>query len=143
MRLGHVHIKVADLKAAEDFYTQLLGMRVTERLGNDFIFLTNGAAHHELALQQASHLKPPPPGGIGLYHSAFETTDLEEFRASIRKMQQMKLGFTIVDHGISWAAYTEDPSSNGVEIFIDRRSNQNGTSEWHGHSRLLRPADVL
>ena len=143
MHIGHVHLKVADLGEAARFYSDLLGFSVTESIGDEFVFMSGGGAHHELALQQAADLRPPLPGAVGLYHTAFEASDLNEFKAKIRKMRELNLNFSIVDHGISWAAYTEDPSTNGVEIYLDRRSHRDGSKKWHGKSKLLRPQEVL
>jgi catechol 2,3-dioxygenase len=143
MRIGHVHLKVAKLEEAISFYSELLNFKVTERIDNDFAFMSGGEAHHELALQQATDMRRPTPGAIGLYHTAFEARDLPEFKAKILKMQQLGLRFSVVDHGISWAAYTEDPSLNGIEIYLDRRSHPDGFAEWKGRSKILRPNEVL
>jgi catechol 2,3-dioxygenase len=141
MKLGHVHIKVRDLAAAADFYKKLLKLGTTEEIGDDFVFLSFGEAHHDLALQRSSNPESPAPGGVGLYHTAFEVSSVEELRHKVEILEEMALPFQLVDHGISWALYTADPSGNGVEIFVDRRRANRPL--WHGQSGRLSKSDLI
>src|SRR4051794_31683435 len=76
IKIGHAHLKVRNLDRAVDFYTRLLGMRVTEQVGGHFAFLTAGDMHHEIALQAVGpNAALPDPRGVGLYHVAFEVPD--------------------------------------------------------------------
>jgi catechol 2,3-dioxygenase len=133
---------VADLKAAEQFYCGLLGLKIQERVGDSFIFLTFGEAHHDLALQQIVSNAPiaaytTSSAMVGLYHSAFEVASAREFLDIVEKLKAKSVPYSLIDHGISWAAYTADPSGNGVEIYIDRRTTPGGSRLWDGKSGRL------
>lgn len=144
VKLGHVHLKVRDLDAAEEFYVALLGMRVTERIGGRFSFLSAGDAHHDLALQA---LGPGAPGpafhGVGLYHVAFELADRRAFAAAWLRLAAMGREASAADHRISWSIYCADPDGNGVELFVDTRADLDGPSLWRGASSPLDDATIL
>ena len=67
-RIGHVHLHVADLGAAERFYAGDLGLDVTVRSYPGALFLSHGGYHHHLGLNtwQGEGAPPPPPGSRGL-----------------------------------------------------------------------------
>lgn len=143
MHIGHVHLKVRNLNRSEYFYSRLLGATRTERLGNHYSFLSMGAAHHEIALQEiGSDAKQPSMEMLGLYHTAFEVGDPAELLASISKLGELTTEYALVDHGISWAVYTSDPDGNGVEIYLDRREVVGGTERWNGSSRKLSEQEI-
>lgn len=146
MKLGHIHLKVSDLSSAERFYSEILGLQVQERIDGAFVFLSYGEAHHDLALQQIEGGPHSPPAlraddAPGLYHSAFEVASEDEFRLVLGKLKAHGFSYALVDHGISWAAYTEDPSGNGVEVYLDRRRAPRGSMHWHGRSTALSEAE--
>src|SRR5215469_12418624 len=105
-RIGHAHLKVRDLDRSVGFYTRFLGLRETERVGEQYAFLTGGALHHEIALQ---HLGPdalhPPKHSTGLYHVAFEVPTAHDFAAAYRALTEAGVCVAPVDHVISWAMY--------------------------------------
>jgi catechol 2,3-dioxygenase len=143
LRLGHAHLKVTDIDRAIDFYTHVLGLRVTERLAN-YAFLTSGAEHHTLALQGIGpRAIAPPDHAVGLYHIAFELPDPESFRNAWQKLETEKIAFHPVDHLISWALYFNDPDGNGLELYLDRREAPDGAPLWHGCNRLLKKSPLL
>jgi catechol 2,3-dioxygenase len=138
MKLGHVHLKVDDLGAAERFYCEVLGLTVKERISDSFVFLSFGGAHHDLALQVV-HVRGRRPisNGIGLYHSAFEVESSAALLGAIERLKKIHAPIALVDHGISWAVYTEDPAGNGVEVYLDRRRARAGREKWHATSAVL------
>ena len=138
MKVGHVHLKVRDLDRALAFYRDLLGLRVTERLDDDMVFLTFGAAHHDIALQAVGPGAPAAaPRAVGLYHTAFEVETDAELRDIAKKLCDAGFSGAAVDHGISHAYYTADPDGNGVEIYRDTRG-ESSRPEWHGRSVALK-----
>jgi len=144
MKIGHVHLKVAELSRAEAFYRALLGATVTERVDGVFAFLSMGEAHHELALQAIGAGAPvPAPGSVGLYHTAFEVPGPAQLREAVDKLEAMRVEYSLVDHGISWALYTADPDGHGVEIYVDRRRHSGGAEFWRGRSRVLSRQDLV
>lgn len=128
-RLGHVHLEVRDVERSTEFYRGLLGLDITEQQG-PFRFLSNGPAHHDLALQQAPR--------AGLYHAAFEVDTQDELRGIADWLNERSISFQAVDHGISHALYFVDPDGLGVEVFVDRRGEVGSTRSWDGRSRPLR-----
>lgn len=144
MKLGHVHLKVRNISAAEQFYTTLLGLEVTERVAGRFVFLSFGSMHHDLALQQVGEdAAKLSETGVGLYHSAFETPHAKGLYSSLMRLRELAAPATLVDHRISWAIYTRDPDGNGVEIYLDRRHCSDGGSKWEGHSRELTIEQIM
>ena len=122
-RVGHVHLKVADLDRAIAFYSGILGFDVTQRYGAQAAFLSAGGYHHHIGLNTWDSLggSPPPPGHTGLYHSAFLFPDRKS-RAQVLK-RLVEAGYPLTgatDHGVSEALYLDDPDGNGVELYRDR-----------------------
>ncbi len=143
MRIGHVHLKVRDLERSEQYYKVLLGASETDRVNGVFSFLTLGQAHHDIALQEVGADAPlPEQGGVGLYHTAFEVDSAAELLKATNTLEALNTGYSLVDHGISWALYTADPDGNGVEIFLDRRQAESGVSSWNGRSSRLSKAQI-
>ena len=71
-RIGHIHLKVADLQRALAFYRDLLGFEVTTYYGDQAVFLSAGGYHHHIGLNtwQSKNAPPAPPHSVGLYHTA-------------------------------------------------------------------------
>ncbi len=122
-RIGHVHLKVADLDRAIGFYRDVLGFAVMLHYGSAAAFLSAGGYHHHIGLNtwESAGATPPPPGHTGLYHTAFLYPD----RKSLAQVLQRVLDAGIpvdgaADHGVSEAIYLRDPDQNGVELYVDR-----------------------
>lgn len=124
-RIGHVHLKVADLNRALEFYRDLLGFEVTLMYGNQAAFISAGGYHHHIGLN-TWHSKGSPPTskeGVGLYHTAIlypTRKDLAIIYDRLRKAYYPLTGAS--DHGVSEALYLDDPDGNGVELYWDRPS---------------------
>jgi catechol 2,3-dioxygenase len=122
-RIGHVHLKVADLDRAIAFYSDLLGFPLQQRWGDSAAFLGAGGYHHHIGLNTWESLggTAPPPGHTGLYHTAFLYPDRAQLADALRRV--MDAGIRIegaADHGVSEAIYVSDPDGNGVELYRDR-----------------------
>ncbi len=122
-RVGHVHLKVADLDRAIAFYSGILGFEVTQRYGQQAAFLAAGGYHHHIGLNTWDSLgsTPPPPGHTGLYHSAFLFPDRKSLAQVLKRL--VAAGYPLTganDHGVSEALYLDDPDGNGVELYRDR-----------------------
>jgi catechol 2,3-dioxygenase len=142
-RIGHVHLKVRDLDRALSFYTRHFSLRVVERIGNHYAFLTGGDMHHEIALQNVGGNAPSAPAqGVGLYHVAFEVADARSFALAYRQLQGDGVPVALVDHLISWAMYFNDPDGNGLEIYWDTRAQPNGKNAWQGQNAPLYPEQL-
>ena len=138
MRIGHVHLKIRDMKKSVTFYKDYLDMKITENLNNSFVFMSTGEMHHELALQEVGK-RAVLPGrqDVGLYHVAFEVPNKQALIDTDQKMKRGGIEVYPVDHRISWALYLNDPDGNGIEVYWDTRDMQGGVEKWEGKDRLL------
>jgi catechol 2,3-dioxygenase len=123
VRIGHVHLKVADLERALAFYCGVLGFALTQRYGPDAAFISAGGYHHHLGLNtwQSRGGPPPPPGTTGLFHTAILYPTRAALADALERLT--KAGVPLdgaADHGVSEALYLRDPDQNGVELCWDR-----------------------
>jgi catechol 2,3-dioxygenase len=123
VRIGHVHLKVADLKRAINFYRGVLGFEITQLYGDQAAFLSAGGYHHHIGLNtwDSRGGSPPPARTTGLYHFAI----LYPTRAALADALRRVLAAGIAlegasDHGVSEALYLRDPDGNGLELYWDR-----------------------
>jgi catechol 2,3-dioxygenase len=125
--IGHVHLKVADLPRALDFYCGVLGFELTQRLGSDAAFVAAGGYHHHLGLNtwESRGGSPPPPGTTGLYHVAIRYPTRAALADALRRLETARIPLEgAADHGVSEALYLRDPDENGVELYWDRPRDQ-------------------
>src|SRR5215207_3194609 len=126
-RIGHVHLKVADLERAIAFYHGVLGFDVTQRYGRQAAFLSAGGYHHHIGLNtwESAGGSPPPPGTTGLYHVAILYSTRALLADALRRLIAAGIDLDgASDHGVSEALYLRDPDSNGVELYWDRAKEQ-------------------
>ncbi|HTV63832.1 MAG TPA: VOC family protein [Verrucomicrobiae bacterium] len=127
VRIGHVHLKVADLERALKFYCGVLGFELQQRFGSQAAFVSAGDYHHHIGLNtwESEGGPPPPPGTTGLYHVAILYPTRAELADALRRV--LAAGIEIdgaADHGVSEAIYLRDPDGNGVELYWDRPKEQ-------------------
>jgi catechol 2,3-dioxygenase len=123
VRIGHVHLKVADVDRALAFYCGVLGFELTQRIGPQAAFISAGGYHHHIGLNTwESRGEPPPPqGSTGLYHLAILYPTRAELADALRRLIEAKIPLEgASDHGVSEALYLRDPDDNGVELYWDR-----------------------
>ena len=122
-RIGHVHLKVADLDRALSFYRDVLGFELMQRYGSQAAFLSAGGYHHHIGLNTWESLggKPPPPGSTGLYHTAILYPTRVQLADALRRVQAAGIELDgASDHGVSEALYLRDYDQNGVELYWDK-----------------------
>src|ERR1700744_3957571 len=122
-RIGHVHLKVADLDRALAFYCGVLGFQLMERFCRDAAFVSAGGYHHHIGLNtwESAGGSPPPPGATGLYHLAILYPSRADLADALRRLQRAGIPLDgAADHGVSEALYLRDPDENGVELYWDR-----------------------
>ncbi len=122
-RIGHVHLKVSDLDRSLSFYKDLLGFEITQRYGNQAVFISAGGYHHHIGLNTwySKGASPAPKHAAGLFHTAIlypERKDLAEILKRLKDADYPLSG--AADHGVSEALYLDDPDGNGVELYWDR-----------------------
>ena len=123
VRIGHVHLKVADLERALHFYCDVLGFELTQRYGDGAAFISAGGYHHHIGLNTWESLggSPPPHGSTGLFHLAILYPTRAMLADALRRL--LAAGIQLdgaSDHGVSEALYLRDPDQNGVELYWDR-----------------------
>lgn len=144
-RIGHVHLKVADLDRALAFYHGVLGFEVTMRFGPQAAFLSAGGYHHHIGLNtwESRGGTPPPPGTTGLYHIAILYATREELGQALRRLVQHGVPLSgASDHGVSEALYLDDPDGNGVELYWDRPQDEWPRDENGGIVMYTRALDL-
>lgn len=144
-RIGHIHLKVADLQRALDFYCGLLGFELTTTYGDDAAFISAGGYHHHIGLNtwRSKGGSPPPENSTGLFHTAILYPTRKELATILQRLIDHDYPLTgAADHGVSEALYLDDPDGNGVELYWDRPKDQ-----WPHHAdgslnMYTRPLDV-
>ena len=127
VRIGHVHLKVADLDRALAFYCGVLGFELTQRYGAGAAFVSAGGYHHHIGLNtwESAGGSPPPPGTTGLYHLAILYPSRAALADALRRLVDAGVRLDgASDHGVSEALYLRDPDGNGVELYRDRPEPQ-------------------
>ena len=126
-RIGHVHLKVADLDRALGFYRDVLGFELMQRFGTQAAFISAGGYHHHIGLNtwESKGGSPPARGTTGLYHVAILYPTRRDLADALLRLA--KAGIELdgaSDHGVSEALYLSDPDGNGVELYWDRPQTQ-------------------
>ena len=143
-KIGHAHLKVRNLDRSIAFYTRFFSLKLIERVGDLYAFLSDSGFHHEIALQNVGPNAPQPfPNGTGLYHVAFEVPDRRSFARAYKTLAEADVPVATVDHLISWAMYFDDPDGNGLEIYWDTRDEPGGEKLWHGNNVPLPPEKIM
>ncbi|SFV34963.1 VOC family protein [Thermoflavifilum thermophilum] len=126
-RIGHVHLKVADLERSLSFYHDLLGFDITMRYGHQAVFLSAGGYHHHIGINiwYSHHAPPAPLHAAGLYHFAILYPTRKDLAVVLNRLLLAEYPITgASDHGVSEAIYLNDPDGNGVELYWDRPREQ-------------------
>ena len=122
-QIGHVHLKVADLERALQFYRDLLGFEITQWYGDSAVFISAGGYHHHIGLNTwySKGASPAPIRAAGLFHLAILYPERKDLAVILKRL--IDAGYPITgasDHGVSEALYMNDPDGNGVELYWDR-----------------------
>ena len=128
VRIGHVHLKVANIDRSLDFYCGVLGFSITQRYGDSVAFIAAGNYHHHIGLNtwESKNGHPPARGTTGLFHTAILYPTRACLADALRRLRQAGIKLDgASDHGVSEALYLRDPDENGVELYWDKPE-----SEW-------------
>ncbi|MEJ7694748.1 VOC family protein [Daejeonella sp.] len=142
-RIGHIHLKVADIERALSFYHELLGFEITQRYGDQAVFISAGGYHHHIGLNTwySKNGPPAPKHSSGLFHTAILYSERKELAAILKRL--LDAGYPLTgasDHGVSEALYLDDPDGNGVELYWDKPRE-----EWpvDQHGNLMMTTESL
>ena len=144
-RIGHVHLKVADLDRAIGFYQGVLGFAVTQRLGNSAAFLSAGGYHHHIGLNtwESKGGEAPAYGTTGLYHLAIVYPTEAALGDALRRLIEADVSLDgAADHGVSEALYLRDPDGNGIELYWDRPQDEWPRDEAGELAMYTRPLNL-
>jgi catechol 2,3-dioxygenase len=122
-RIGHVHLKVSDLKHSLHFYCEILGFEITMKYGEQAVFISAGGYHHHIGLNtwQSKNAPRASKHGVGLYHTAILYPTRKDLGRILKRLNDFEYPLTgAADHGVSEALYLDDPDGNGVELYWDR-----------------------
>jgi catechol 2,3-dioxygenase len=143
--IGHVHLKVADLERALQFYCGVLGFELTQRYGSQAAFVSAGGYHHHIGLNtwHSAGGSPPSPGTTGLYHFAILYPSRAALADALRRLLASSVALDgASDHGVSEALYLHDPDGNGIELYWDRPREQWPRTPDGGINMLTEPLDL-
>ena len=145
VRLGHVHLKVADLDRALKFYCGVLGFELQQKFGSQAAFISAGGYHHHIGLNtwESRGGSAPPPGATGLYHAAILYPTRAALADALRRV--LAAGIEIdgaADHGVSEAIYLRDPDGNGLELYWDRPKEEWPRTPAGELAMFTRPLDL-
>src|ERR1700747_896774 len=122
-KIGHVHLKVADLDRALGFYCGVLGFELMQRLGEQAAFISAGGYHHHIGLNtwESRGGSPPPARTHGRLHHAHPFPTTAALADALKRLMQANIPLDgASDHGVSEALYLRDPDDNGIELYWDR-----------------------
>ena len=145
VRIGHVHLKVADLERALGFYCGVLGFQLMQRFDSSAAFVSAGGYHHHIGLNTWESLggSPPPPGSTGLFHLAIVYPSRVELADALRRLVAARIPLDgASDHGVSEALYLRDPDQNGVELYWDRPREEWPRDRQGGLAMFTRRLDL-
>jgi catechol 2,3-dioxygenase len=144
-RIGHVHLKVADLERSLKFYRDILGFEVMQYYGNSAVFISAGDYHHHIGLNTwySKNGSPPPPHSTGLFHTAILYPTKKDLAIALRRLVESKYPLTgASDHGVSHAIYLDDPDGNGVELYWDKPKEEWPVDENGTLQMITAPLDL-
>ena len=123
VRIGHVHLKVADLERSLGFYCDVLGFELMQRMGDQAAFVSAGGYHHHIGLNtwESRGGSPPPPGSTGLFHIGILYSNRAALADALRRLIKARISLDgASDHGVSEALYLRDPDEIGLELYWDK-----------------------
>jgi catechol 2,3-dioxygenase len=144
-RIGHVHLKVANIQRALGFYRDILGFEVTQWYGDDAVFLSAGGYHHHIGLNtwMSRNAGPAPAHSAGLFHLAILYPERRDLAQALKWLLESDYPIDgASDHGVSEALYLRDPDNNGVELYRDRPQQEWPRERDGGLAMVTRPLDV-
>src|ERR1700720_411134 len=143
-RIGHVHLKVADLERALGFYCGVLGFELMQQRAGA-AFISAGGYHHHIGLNtwESKGGSPPPRGTTGLYHVAIRYPDRKALGQALKQLVDAGIPLSgATDHGVSEAIYLRDPDDNGIELYRDRPKAEWPRADDGSMSMISEPLDL-
>jgi len=143
--IGHIHLKVSDLKRSMDFYCSLLGFELISTYGDEAAFISAGDYHHHIGLNtwHSKGAPPAPKRNTGLFHTAILYPSRKDLAVILQRLIDHSYPITgASDHGVSEAIYLDDPDKNGVELYRDRPKDEWPKDSDGNIDMFTRPLDL-
>jgi len=144
-RIGHVHLKVADIPRSLTFYQDLLGFQIMQWYGDQAVFISAGGYHHHIGLNTwySKNASPAPRNSAGLFHTAILYPTRKDLARILKRLVDVSYPLTgLSDHGVSEAIYMDDPDGNGVELYWDRPKEKWPVDDKGNLRMITEPLDV-
>jgi len=144
-RIGHVHLKVADIPRSLTFYQDLLGFQIMQWYGDQAVFISAGGYHHHIGLNTwySKNASPAPRNSAGLFHTAILYHTRKDLARALKRLVDASYPLTgLSDHGVSEAIYMDDPDGNGVELYWDRPKEKWPVDDKGNLRMITEPLDV-
>jgi len=145
VRIGHVHLKVADLERSLRFYCDVLGFELMQRMGDQAAFVSAGGYHHHIGLNtwESRGGSPPPPGSTGLFHIGILYSTRAALADALRRLIKARISLDgASDHGVSEALYLRDPDEIGLELYWDKPQSSWPRTPDGAVAMYTRPLDL-
>ena len=143
--IGHIHLKVSNLKRSMDFYCSLLGFELITTYGDEAAFVSAGGYHHHIGLNtwHSKGAPPAPKRNTGLFHTAILYPTRKDLAAILQRLNDHSYPISgASDHGVSEAIYLNDPDENGVELYWDRPKDKWPKDSDGNIDMFTRPLDL-
>ena len=144
-KIGHVHLKVSDIKQSLDFYCGILGFELVTMYGEDAAFISAGGYHHHIGLNTwySKNAHPAPERAAGLFHVAILYPTRRDLAVALQRLLDINYPLTgASDHGVSEAIYLNDPDNNGIELYWDRPEGEWPRTESGSITMFTKALDV-
>ncbi|MGD6844643.1 VOC family protein [Bacillus infantis] len=141
-RIGYVELQVSDLEQSLTYYKELIGFQELERDEKTVTLTTDGTVP-QLLLRKDESFVERPFRSSGLYHFAIVVPTRKDLALSLVRIAEA--GYPIQgasDHQYSEAVYLADPDNNGIEIYVDRQSDQWERDGKGGYVGDTSPLDI-
>jgi catechol 2,3-dioxygenase len=139
VRIGHVHLRTANIDRVRAFYVDVLGFDVVHEARDvpgwgttgDVLFVSAGGYHHHLGFNTWKSADGPeqPDGVTGLHHVALNFSTRKRLAETVSRVVDAGIPLRqLTDHGTHLAVYLSDPDGNDLELAWDRPFE-----EWPGY----------
>jgi catechol 2,3-dioxygenase len=146
VRIGHAHLRTADIDRVRGFYVDILGFDVVAEhrdvpgwgTTGDILFVSAGGYHHHIGFNTwlSKGGGPTPRGVAGLHHIALNYPTRAGLADALRRLRAADWPIRQAsDHGTHEAIYVTDPDGNDVELAWDRAFEQWPRDE-QGHVKM-------
>jgi catechol 2,3-dioxygenase len=114
--MGHIHLHVANLRDAEDFYIKGLGFNVVQRLSNHALFISTGGYHHHIGLNiwNGEGVSAPSKKSVGLHYFSIVLNDEEKLNHIIASLGEMNISIQKKSN----CFFVQDPSGNSIQLRV-------------------------